>query len=80
MPDAVQQFAFRKPAATLARCQGGGRHAVSAALGTIGAGELAIALDLALLTEHTRKHPLMLRATCLLSRRHRVLEWLEPPI
>jgi hypothetical protein len=57
MPDAGEQFALGKPAAALAREQGGGNTAGVAA-DAVGARELAVALDLALLAQLARKHPL----------------------
>ena len=55
-PDAVQQVSFREPAAPLTRGQGG--LTLDLVEDTVCAGELAVALDLTLLTGQACQHTL----------------------
>lgn len=56
-PDAVEQLALREPAAALARGQGG--LTLDLVPHAVGAGQLAVALDLALLTAQAGQHTLL---------------------
>jgi hypothetical protein len=58
--DAGEQVPLREPAAALAR-EKRGRGALCLAPNAVGAGKLAVALDLALLAQLASEHPLGLR-------------------
>lgn len=79
MPQTLQQLSLWEPAAALAWAQRIGWHALDANSGAVRTGKGAITLDLALLTQDTRKHPLRLclyrRRTCMLGGRCDCLLW-----